>query len=328
MRYGLRIGVLAAVFAGCAGEPLGYEYMDRYSLSILQGSESGVYFLPPLLHSVYDGTFAPDREPVVVICAGAPASPCSTPVAEYDMVLDAGEDEWAVVRMILESERYMVNWNTAGVAHGLYRIFVTEAGAPHAFIDVVLSKGGTSSVTSRRIRAYGADQPREFNGTLPIAFRLEEHEVVEPANGLTAQYYDWSNSALDYAEAALILERIDPVVDFVDPDGGVDVLDIGQTDHVLARWTGFVVAEADEFYTLCVTARDGVRLFVNNFLFIDQWSDRDVTRSCASLFMEAGSSYPIRLEWYNSTGNVAVSLSWQTTPDNAQVIPASSLLPN
>jgi hypothetical protein len=314
--------------AGCAEDPLGYVYVDNYNLSILQGGDAGVYFLPPLLQSTYDGTFAGDREPVVVICSGAPATPCAAPVTVLDGVLDEGEDDSEVVRVDVAGERYAVNWKTNALEQGLYRIFVTEAGAPQAFIDAVLSRGGTSVTSSRRIRPYGTQEPREFTGTLLIAFRMEE--VAAPAGGLFAQYYDWRNTTPDYATAPLILERLDPVVDFADPTGSADVFGIGQSVNILARWTGFFVPETTAFHTVCVTfGAGGARVYINNFLFISAWAGNTDGMGCASLAPQAGTPLPIRIEWHHATGATAAQLYWQTPAHETMVIiPSSALLPS
>lgn len=327
MKQVLRFGVLAVVFAGCAEEPLGYEYVDNFSLAILQGGAGGVYFLPPLQQSTFEGTFDANREPVVVICAGAPAAPCVAPVAVLDDVLDDGEDDSQVVQVNVADERYVVNWKTNGLDEGLYRIFVTEGGVQQAFIDVVLSRGKSSSTANRRIRAYGEQEPREFTGTLHIAFRMEEREA--PANGLLAQYYDWRTTAPDYAEAPLILERIDPVVDFVDPAGDADVFDIGQSENILARWTGFVVPETTAFHTVCVTfGAGGARLYLNDILFFNRWEGHADGIGCASFSGTAGARNSIRVEWRHATGATAAQLYWETPAhDERVIIPSSALWP-
>lgn len=330
MKHVLRIGVLAVVLAGCAQEPLGYEYTDQYSLSILQGGDGGVYFMPPLLQSSpYAGTFTPDREPVVVVCAGAPETPCSAPVAVLDMVLDPHEDGSEVIQVDVDSEKYMVNWKAAGQPQGQYRIFVMEAGAVQAFIDVAMTRGGGGLNTfgNRAVRIYGSNAPREFSGTLPIAFRMEEREAADPT-GLHAEYFDWRNSALHFDAATPILNRTDRVVDFADSDGTADVFDIGQTGNYMARWTGFVVAPANGWRTLCVVATNGVRLWFNGAPFFNRWFDQAERSHCFTLSMEEGSRHSIRLEWYHTTGAATVRLLWQTTPDNQEVIPTSALSPS
>lgn len=329
MKYVLRIAVLAVVFAGCEREPLAYEYTDQYSLSILQGGDGGVYFLPPLIHSSFGGTFEPAGEPVVVVCAGAPATPCTTPVAVLDMMLDGDEDDSEVVSLRLEDEAYRVNWKAAGEAPGQYRIFVIEAGTVLAFIDVALTRGRTSSGgNTRGVRIYGAEATREFSGTLPIAFRMEVRAEPEPA-GLKAEYFDWRGTTPDPAAALPLLERTDPVVHFEDAAGGADVFAVGQSDSLMARWTGSISPDATAFYTICVTGDDGVRFWIDDILFRNSWTDKDqpVTH-CGSYPMDGGSTHSIRIEWYHTTGPAIARLTWQTPDDIAPiVIPASVLSP-
>lgn len=331
MKYVLRLTLIALVLAGCEREPLGYDYIDDYNLSVLQGGDGGVHFMPPLLHSSFSGEFAPDRNPVIVVCAGVPAGPCEAPVAILDATLDDGEDESEVVRVEVTSEKYVVNWKASGEERGQYRIYVIEDGESLAYIDVALTRGRTSSGSNGRgVRIYGAQATREFSGTLPIAFRMEVRQEPEPANGLMGQYFEWSSLvAPDFALATPILERLDPTVDFVDPVGDADVFDLGQNGKFMARWTGFLVPETEAFYTLCILADDGVRLRINGFVFINQWVEREEdTLSCASSFMEAGSRNAITVEWYHNTGGAAVQLLWQAPLENLGVIPSTVLWPN
>jgi hypothetical protein len=82
--------------------------------------------------------------------------------------------------------------------------------------------------------------------------------------GLTGTYF--SDDSLGNA----VLTRIDPTINFnwadASPDASIDA------DHFSARWTGQVQAKFSEDYTFIVNADDGVRLWVNGNLVIDQWS--------------------------------------------------------
>lgn len=331
MRYVLRIAVLAVVFAGCEREPLGYDYADEYNLSILQGGDGGVYFLPPLLQSQYAGTFSAVQEPVVVVCAGAPAGPCATPVAVLDMTQDGDEDVSEVITVDGTAEKYAVNWKANGEARGQYRLFVTEDGATLAYIDVALTTAFTSSGgNTRGVRVYGAEATRSFSGTLPIAFRMEERAEPEPAGGLLGQYYDWRGATPDFAGATKLVERVDAVVDFNNAVGGTDVFAIGQSDSIMAAWTGYVNTAVEGFYTFCVAADDGLRLFIDGVMFANGWWKKDApTTHCASKWADAGARYSIRIEWYQDVGGAAAQLYWHT-PDNAErtLVPQSVLTPN
>lgn len=327
MRYLLRMAALIVVFAGCEREPLGYEYADEYNLSILQGGDGGVYFLPPLIRSEYEGTFSAVQEPVVVICAGAPASPCEAPVAVLDMTQDGDEDASEVITVDAVSERYMVNWKAVGEARGQYRVFVTEEGATLAYIDVALTTRTTSSGgNTRGVRVYGTEETRSFSGTLAIAFRMEERTQA----GLLARYYDWRGVTADFSAATLIAERVDPAVDFDDPVGGTDVYAVGQSDSVMAVWTGSVTVATTGSYTFCVRADDGLRLWIDGVMFASGWWNKTAaTRHCASKWVDAGASYPIRIEWYQAVGATAAQLYWKSPADaDYSIIPTSALSPN
>lgn len=327
MRYVLRIAMLAVVFAGCEREPLGYEYADEYNLSILQGGDGGVYFLPPLIRSEYAGTFSAVQEPVVVICSGAPASLCADPVAVLDMTQDGDEDVSEVITVDAAAEKYMVNWKALGAERGQYRIFVTEGAATLAYIDVALTRSNTSSGgNTRGVRVYGAEETRSFSGTLAIAFRMEERK----AGGLLAQYYDWRNGTPDFGSATRVAERVDPVVDFDDPVGGTDVYAVGQSDSVMAVWTGFVTVETTGSHAFCVRGDDGLRLWVDGAMFASGWWNKTAaTTHCASKWVDAGASYPIRIEWYQAAGATTAQLLWKTPADtDYSIIPTSALSPN
>ena len=85
-------------------------------------------------------------------------------------------------------------------------------------------------------------------------------------DGLSATYYD--NADLTGASTA----RLDAVVDY---DWGTSSAASGiSADTFSARWTGLVEAPATGDYTFYAQADDGVRLWVNNQLLIDRWSNQ------------------------------------------------------
>jgi hypothetical protein len=86
--------------------------------------------------------------------------------------------------------------------------------------------------------------------------------------GLTGQYYD--NADL----TTLMLTRTDATVDF-DFGTGSPATGIG-TNTFSARWTGCLRPAVTADYTFYVTSNDGARLWVNNCLVIDNWTDQTV----------------------------------------------------
>jgi hypothetical protein len=289
------------------------------TLTASQGGVGGVFFLPPLMHSTYSGEFAADRMPEVVICSDTPAEPCASPAARFDTNRQPGQPASQVIRVVPNDEHFIVNWQPRREVQGVHRIFVVEAGTVLAFIDVIVVDHGTAVKDSR------TGEVRVIRGALPVKFRMEG--PPPPVHGLWGQYFDWRTSALSFDAAIPLVQRVDATIDFADHTNENDVFGIGQKDHILIRWTGFVEPEYSETYEFCVAADDGTRLWVNETLLIDDWVDHAVKENCSSVGLVAGVKHAIRLEWYENMGAAVVRLFWQSASRPKQIVPSAALHP-
>jgi endoglucanase len=144
-----------------------------------------------------------------------------------------------------------------------------------------------------------------------------------PSNGagLTGNYY------LGTALAGTpVLTRVDPTINF-NFAGGSPAANI-PADGFSIRWEGQVEARSNEAYTFCVTHDDGARLFVNNVLVVDNWTDHAAIEDCGTINLALGTRYPIRMEFYESSGDASASLAWSTPLGLAkQIIPTTQLFP-
>lgn len=68
-----------------------------------------------------------------------------------------------------------------------------------------------------------------------------------------------------------------------------------------ARWTSRRATNAPGFYTVIATADDGVRVWVDNNLLIDQWHDQSPTVYAAMVYLSA-SPHDWRIEFYQHLG--------------------------
>ena len=119
--------------------------------------------------------------------------------------------------------------------------------------------------------------------------------------------------------------RIDPTINFNwgagSPDPSISV------DSFTVRWTGSVQPQFSEIYTFYTTTDDGVRLWVNGQLLVDDWVDQAATTKSGSITLKAQQLYNIRMEYYEDGGNASAELQW-SSPSTAQaVIPQSQLNP-
>lgn len=100
--------------------------------------------------------------------------------------------------------------------------------------------------------------------------------------------------------------RDDPSINF-DWGGGAPIGGVG-SDQFSVRWTRLIDFPAGS-YRFDVFSDDGIRLWVNNVLVIDQWRDQSDGRFSANVNL-AGGAVPVRVEYYENAGRAAVSLSW------------------
>lgn len=120
-----------------------------------------------------------------------------------------------------------------------------------------------------------------------------------------------------------VLKRVDPTVNFNWGSGAPDSQIDANTFSV--RWTGFVEALHSETYTFYTVSDDGVRLWIDGQLIIDNWTNHAPTENRGNIALEAGQSYSIKLEYYENGGGAVAQLLWSSASLAKQVIPAEQL---
>jgi uncharacterized protein (DUF1800 family) len=130
--------------------------------------------------------------------------------------------------------------------------------------------------------------------------------------GLPGNYYD--NASSTYTNAAnfsnLKLTRVDPVIDF-NWGQGRPYTQV-TNDYFSASWDAVLMIATNGNYTFDLQADDGARLYLDSQLIIDNWPAPDTNQvQSAPVSLLAGSNYPIRVEFYETTNNAMVKLRWK-----------------
>ncbi|MEZ4702970.1 MAG: PQQ-dependent sugar dehydrogenase [Rhodothermales bacterium] len=121
------------------------------------------------------------------------------------------------------------------------------------------------------------------------------------------------------------ITRIDPTIDFDWGDG--PPVDGMRPDNFSVRWTGQVAADVSGTYTFSTLTDDGVRLWVDDVLLIDNWLDQEPTRFDAAIDLEAGRRYNLKMEYYEHGGEAVARLLWTPPGGSEAPIPSDRLYP-
>ncbi len=205
---------------------------------------------------------------------------------------------------------------------GNFVIFVSQsdmAGRSYTSLlaDPAVARVQVSATVGRSldvaVPAHGRYVRVQLAGTGILS--LAEVEVFGHNNattqGLAGQYFNSVN-----LNGAVALNRQEAVS--FDWGAGAPAASVN-ADNFSVRWTGFVRAPATGSYTFQTASDDGVRLWVNGMLVIDNWTDHGyTTNNSANLNLVAGQKLSIRMEYYERGGAAAVSLRW-SQPNQANV---------
>jgi glucose/arabinose dehydrogenase len=136
-------------------------------------------------------------------------------------------------------------------------------------------------------------------------------------DGLSAVYYDNQNFT------GTSIARVDPTVNF-DWGAGAPVAGIG-ADTFSVRWTGQVQAQFSQAYTFYTTSDDGVRLWVNGQLLVNNWTDHAATENSGTIALTAGQRYDVVMEYYENGGGAVAKLWWSSASTPKAIVPQSQL---
>lgn len=189
--------------------------------------------------------------------------------------------------------------------------------APHALsTNATFSVAGTYTI---RLSAFDGEATTSDD----VRVIVNAPSTTGSGTGLLAQYFNDAGNGTHFT--ALVLTRTDRTVDFNwagdAPDPAV------QADNFSVRWSGQVMAPATGTFTFTTASDDGVRLYVNRQLVINNWTDHAVVQNSATVALTAGQKYDIRMEFYEHGRLATARLSWAYPGHALQVVPQSALFP-
>jgi len=207
--------------------------------------------------------------------------------------------------------------------------------------DTKTLEGSLTDSTSKLL--IGCDPPgvtEYFRGIMDdlriYNYALSDNEIqsLSGEEGLFGEYMNFEAFTTGVGEqappglfetATIVFTRTDPVINFTweygSPDPAVNV------DNFGARWTGEIYAPVTGTYTFIVWSDDGNRLYVDNKIIIDDWTDHPPTRFEGTIDLTGGHWYPITLTFFEDADHASIHLYWEPPGGQEELIPSHNLKP-
>jgi hypothetical protein len=100
------------------------------------------------------------------------------------------------------------------------------------------------------------------------------------------------------------------------------------SDAWSARWTGRLTAPVTDVYTFYGYSDDGIRVWVDDVLVLEDWRIRNPTETRGTpIPLTGGKAVSIKVEYFDDGGTALARLSWSSTQRAKQVIPETALTP-
>jgi GH43 family beta-xylosidase len=149
-----------------------------------------------------------------------------------------------------------------------------------------------------------------------LAVETLEPRLAPSGTGLTAQYF---HNADFTGLADTRTEAVNHNWGSAGPGAGID------GDSFSVRWAGQIEPAFSELYTFRVLSDEGVRVWVDGQLIVNDWSSHIRRFRSGTIQLAAGQRYDIRVEYFEGTGPAQVELSWSSESQPLQIIPADRL---
>jgi beta-glucosidase len=105
----------------------------------------------------------------------------------------------------------------------------------------------------------------------------------------------------------------DPIVTRVDKSVNFDLSNFGAavgTENFSARWTGFITPQESGVYDVSFNGDDGYRVWLDDKVLFEDWGSHGPSLKSATLTLEKGHKYAIKIEYFQGQGGAIAQLAW------------------
>jgi hypothetical protein len=142
-------------------------------------------------------------------------------------------------------------------------------------------------------------------------------EIPKAIKGINGTYFAKKNLTNP------ILTRTDSTIDF---DWGIQSPDPAvPANRFSVEWNGYFLATVSGDHTFSTVSDDGVRLLIDDVVLIENKTDHAKTTDSATISLEGGKYYPLRLQYYENSGNAVVGLYYEASGITKTIVPSDQL---
>ncbi len=148
-----------------------------------------------------------------------------------------------------------------------------------------------------------------YSATASITVSAAAASFVTPGVGLNARYYSTTSGGAPPQDALSVLvnSRIDGTVAFA---WGTGTNPAGGVNNFGARWTGQITAPTSGAYCIQTRSDDGLRLWINNTLIINNYTAHAATNDNGTFTFVANQKYDIVMEFFEAGGDAEAHLRY------------------
>ncbi len=207
------------------------------------------------------------------------------------------------------STNWSARWTTIQYLNaGTYRFTVTSDDGVRAYIDGQqildawrIQAPTTYYVNVQVVAGNHAIQVDYFQGVGDASLSVSWDYIVAQSTAWLAQYYNNAN-----LQGAPVLTRYENGINYFWGLGSPDP--VVAPDNFSVRWTATLPFNAGT-YRFTLAGDDGVRLFIDNALVIDQWRIQPPTAYSIDVGLAAG-LHTLRVEYFEGTGQAIVRFDY------------------
>jgi alpha-D-xyloside xylohydrolase len=126
--------------------------------------------------------------------------------------------------------------------------------------------------------------------------------------GVTVEYFEGRNFE------KFVSTTVDPKVDYTWPGAPLAEPPAGlkNCENFSGRWQGVITAPEDGDYEIGAEGDDGVRLWLDGKLVVDDWSSHPLSYKGVKLSLRKGQKVALKLDYFNGDGARGLRLAWKT----------------